>query len=125
MVYSKMSAGSSARGWKLASAEQRLVDAEAIVDLALDETESIEQLELLRLKALVLIAQEQPKQAIETYRILLALIRGQGENLEKSANKVCTLSKFKRCIAARTFPVNNDVLIVGVVSWQVETNYYE
>lgn len=96
MVYSKTSAGSSARGWKLlarvASAEQRLVDAEAIVDLALDETESIEQLELLRLKALVQIAQEQPKQAIETYRILLALIRGQGENLEKSANKVCTLS---------------------------------
>ncbi|KAL1540323.1 protein NPGR1 isoform X1 [Salvia divinorum] len=92
MVYSKTSAGSSARGWKLlarvASAEQRLVDAEAIVDLALDETESIEQLELLRLKALVQTAQEQPKQAIETYRILLALIRGQGENLEKSVNKV-------------------------------------
>ncbi|KAG6400352.1 hypothetical protein SASPL_137179 [Salvia splendens] len=92
MVYSKTSSGSSARGWKLlarvASAEQRLVDAEAIIDLALDETESIEQLELLRLKALVQITQEQPKQAIETYRILLALIRGQGENLEKSANKV-------------------------------------
>ncbi|XP_057794323.1 LOW QUALITY PROTEIN: protein NPGR1 [Salvia miltiorrhiza] len=92
MTYSKTSAGSSARGWKLlariASAEQRLVDAEAVVDLALDETEGIEQLELLRLKALVQIAQEQPKQAIESYRILLALIRGQGENPEKSANEV-------------------------------------
>lgn len=92
MLHSKMSAGSSARGWKLlariASAEQRLVDAEAIVDLALDETESIEQLELLRLKALVQIAQEQPKQAIETYRILLALIQGQGANHDKSSNEV-------------------------------------
>lgn len=97
MEYSKTSAGSSARGWKLlariASAEQRLQDAEAIVDLALDETERIEQLELLRLKGLVQIAQEQPKQAIETYRILLALIRGQGGNREKSANEVSIVSK--------------------------------
>lgn len=92
MLHSKMSAGSSASGWKLlsriASAEQRLLDAEAIVDLALDETESIEQLELVRLKALVQIAQEQPKQAIETYRILLALIQGQGANHAKSSNEV-------------------------------------
>ncbi|KAH6822117.1 no pollen germination related 1 [Perilla frutescens var. hirtella] len=92
MLHSKMSAGSSARGWKLlaliASAEQRLLDAEAIVDLALDETGSVEQLELLRIKALVQIAQEQPKQAIETYRILLALIQGQGENHGNSIDEV-------------------------------------
>lgn len=95
MLYSKMSAGSSVRGWKLlahiASAEQRLKDAEAIIDLALDETGDIEQLELLRLKAVVQIAQEQPKQAIETYRILLALIQGQGEHHDKNTNKVCIL----------------------------------
>ncbi|KAL8490158.1 hypothetical protein ACS0TY_025894 [Phlomoides rotata] len=83
MVYSKMVGGSSARGWKLlaliASAEQRLKDAEAIIDLALDETGNVEQLELLKLKAVIQIAQEQPKQAIETYRILLAMIQGKGE----------------------------------------------
>ncbi|GFQ00902.1 tetratricopeptide repeat protein 7b [Phtheirospermum japonicum] len=92
MVYSKTSGGNSARGWKLlaliASAEQRLKDAEAIVDLALDEIESIDQLELLRLKAVILIAQEQPKQAIETYRVLLALIQGLGERQDKNTREV-------------------------------------
>ncbi|KAI3465257.1 hypothetical protein Pfo_021920 [Paulownia fortunei] len=92
MLCSKMSAGSSASGWKLlaliASAEQRLKDAEAIIDLALDETGSIDQLELLRLKAVIQIAQEQPKQAIETYRILLALIQGLGENHDINTNEV-------------------------------------
>lgn len=83
IMYSDMVAGSSGRGWKLlalvVSAEQRFKDAETIVDLALDEAGRIDQLELLRLKAVLQIAQEQPKQAIETYRILLALIQAQRE----------------------------------------------
>ncbi|KAK3020757.1 hypothetical protein RJ639_047885 [Escallonia herrerae] len=84
MSYSDMVAGSSARGWKLlaliVSAEQRFKDAETIVDLALDETTRLDQLELLRLKAVLQIAQEQPKQAIETYRVLLTLIQSQKKN---------------------------------------------
>ncbi|KAK4478312.1 hypothetical protein RD792_017601 [Penstemon davidsonii] len=95
MRFSKITAGNSAKGWKLlalvASAEKRLKDAEAIVDLALDETGGIDQLELLRLKAVIQIAQEQPKQAIETYRILLSLIQGAGEHHkkhEKNTNEV-------------------------------------
>lgn len=119
MEYSKTSAGSSARGWKLlariASAEQRLQDAEAIVDLALDETETIEQLELLRLKGLVQIAQEQPKQAIETYRLLLALIRGQGENREKSVNEVSLVLQLK--LTRRFKNVSCDDVLVLFVSW--------
>ncbi|KAJ9567564.1 hypothetical protein OSB04_003530 [Centaurea solstitialis] len=83
MVYSDMLAGSSAKGFKLlaliVSAEQRFEDAETIVDIALDETGRIDQLELLRLKAVLQIAQEQPRQAIETYRILLALIQAHGQ----------------------------------------------
>ncbi|KAA8528456.1 hypothetical protein F0562_035811 [Nyssa sinensis] len=83
MLYSEMVAGSSRRGWKLlalvVSAEQRFKDAETIVDLALDETGRIEQLELLRLKAVLQMAQEQPKQAIETYRVLLAMVQAQRE----------------------------------------------
>ncbi|KAL0325405.1 UNVERIFIED_CONTAM: protein NPGR1 [Sesamum radiatum] len=82
----------SAAGWKLlaliASAEQRLKDAEAIIDLALDETGNIDQLELLRLKAVIQIAQEQPKQAIETYRILLALIQGLSEHHDENTSKL-------------------------------------
>ncbi|XP_059461622.1 protein NPGR1 [Corylus avellana] len=83
MMYSGTVAGSSGRGWKLLalvlSAEQRFNDAETIVDFALDEAGMIDQLGLLRLKAVLQIAQEQPKQAIETYRILLALIQAQRE----------------------------------------------
>ncbi|KAA8537853.1 hypothetical protein F0562_027567 [Nyssa sinensis] len=90
MVYSDMVAGSSGRGWKLlamvVSAEQRFRDAETIVDLALDETGGIYQLELLRLKAALQIAQEQPKQAIGTYRILLALVQAQRQLPNKNLN---------------------------------------
>lgn len=84
MRYSEMSAGSTAKAWKLlalvVSAEQRFKDAEAIVDLALDETGQIDQMEHLRLKAVLQISQQQPKQAIETYRILLSLIQAQKES---------------------------------------------
>ncbi|KAK4348540.1 hypothetical protein RND71_031295 [Anisodus tanguticus] len=84
MRYSEMSAGRTAKAWKLlalvVSAEQRFKDAEAIVDLALDETGHVDQMEHLRLKAVLQISQQQPKQAIETYRILLALIQAQKES---------------------------------------------
>ncbi|KAL8120814.1 hypothetical protein AgCh_017851 [Apium graveolens] len=87
MIYSYMVAGSSGKVWKLLAlvvyAEQRFSEAETIADLALDETEKIDQLELLRLKAPLQIAQEQPKQTIETYRIFLSLIRAQGEHQRK------------------------------------------
>ncbi|WVZ21177.1 hypothetical protein V8G54_008499 [Vigna mungo] len=82
MTFSEMSAGSS-RGWQLlaliVSALQRFNDAETIVDFALDEAGGMDQLDLLRLKAVLQIAQQQPRQAIETYRILLALIQAKKE----------------------------------------------
>ncbi|KAL2963826.1 hypothetical protein AAZX31_17G222800 [Glycine max] len=84
MMYSDMMAGSSRRGWQLlaltVSAQQRFQDAETIVDFALDEAGDIDQLELLRLKAVLQITQQQPKQAIETYRILLAVIEARKEH---------------------------------------------
>ncbi|KAL6215399.1 hypothetical protein ACLB2K_014829 [Fragaria x ananassa] len=91
MKYSGMVAGSSVKGWKLlalvVSAEQRFNDAEAIVDFALDEAGRRDQLELLRLKAVLQVAQEHPKQAIETYRMLLASVQAQrnskANNLEQ------------------------------------------
>ncbi|TKY74972.1 Tetratricopeptide repeat protein 7A [Spatholobus suberectus] len=82
MMYSDMTVGSS-RWWQLlaliVSAQQRFEDAETIVDFALDEAGGMDQLEPLRLKAVLQIAQQQPKQAIETYRILLALIQAKKE----------------------------------------------
>ncbi|KAL5559177.1 hypothetical protein UlMin_035388 [Ulmus minor] len=83
MMYSDMVAGGSVRGWKLlalvASAKQQFKDAETIVDFALDEAGRSDQLELLRLKAVLQVAQDQPKQAIETFRLLLALLQAQRE----------------------------------------------
>ncbi|CAJ1973471.1 unnamed protein product [Sphenostylis stenocarpa] len=82
MMFSDMTVGSS-RGWKLlaliVSAQKRFKDAETIVDFALDEAGGMDQLDLLRLKAVLQIAQLQPRQAIETYRILLALIQAKKE----------------------------------------------
>lgn len=85
MRYSDMMVGSSTRGWQLlaliVSAQQRFKDAETIVEFGLDDTGSVDQLELLRLKAVLQIAQQQPKQAIETYRTLLAVIKAKKEIL--------------------------------------------
>lgn len=90
ILFSQMVGGSSGKGWKLlasiVSAEKRFHDAEMIVDIALDEVGKIDQLELLRLKAVLQIAQEQPKQAIETYRILLGMIQAQRELQSVNSN---------------------------------------
>ncbi|XP_045825322.1 protein NPGR1 isoform X2 [Trifolium pratense] len=90
MRYSDMIAGSSTRGWELlaliVSAQQRFKDAETIVDFALDDAGSVDQLELLRLKAVLQIAQQQPKQAIETYRTLLTVIAAKKELLHQAKN---------------------------------------
>lgn len=75
--------GSSTDGWKLlclvVSAQQNLKDSEAIVDLAVQETGEVDGMALLRLKALLQAAQQQPKHSIETYRTLLAMIQAQRE----------------------------------------------
>ncbi|KAK8681647.1 hypothetical protein V6N13_054049 [Hibiscus sabdariffa] len=94
MVYSNMVSEDSGRGWRLLalilSADRRFKDAETILEFALDEVGSLDQLELLRLRAVLQIAQERPKEAIETYRILLSLIQAQREpqsdNSESSKN---------------------------------------
>ncbi|XP_061358022.1 protein NPGR1-like [Gastrolobium bilobum] len=90
MMYSDMMVGSSRRGWQLlaliVSAQQRFKDAETVVDFALDEVGRIDQLELLRLKAVLQIAQKQPKQAIETYRILLSVIEAKKEHWLQAKN---------------------------------------
>ncbi|XWS21292.1 hypothetical protein CRYUN_Cryun30bG0043100 [Craigia yunnanensis] len=83
MAYSNMVTENSGRGWRLLalilSADRRFKDAETILEFALDEAGRLDQLELLRLRAVLQIAQERPKQAIETYRILLSLIQAQRE----------------------------------------------
>lgn len=79
--YSSMVGGVSTRGWQhlamVLSAEKRPKDAESILDFTMEEAGDIEKLELLKLKAVLQMAQEQPKQAMKTCSSLLALIRAQ------------------------------------------------
>lgn len=79
--YLDMMAGASVSGWRLlalvVSAEQNLEEAEAIVDLSIDESGKVEQMELLRLKAVLQVEQEEFKGAVETYRFLLSMIQAR------------------------------------------------
>ncbi|XP_057857683.1 protein NPG1 isoform X2 [Cryptomeria japonica] len=76
-----ITAGSLLKGWRLLalilSAQKRYSEAEVIIDAALDETGKWEQGVLLRTKAKLQIAQSSPMNAIETYRLLLALVQAQ------------------------------------------------
>ncbi|KAA8548857.1 hypothetical protein F0562_000541 [Nyssa sinensis] len=75
----KLEAGSSVKGWillaRILSAQKRYVDAENIIDVALDETGKWDHGELLRTKAKLHIAQGQLRNAIETYTHLLAVLQ--------------------------------------------------
>ncbi|KAL4273027.1 hypothetical protein GQ457_13G020460 [Hibiscus cannabinus] len=104
MVYSNMVSEDSGRGWRLLalilSADRRFKDAETILEFALDEVGSLDQLELLRLRAVLQISQERPKEAIETYRILLSLIQAQRE--PKSNNSESSKNSDLEDVAERT-----------------------
>ncbi|KAH8495588.1 hypothetical protein H0E87_018670 [Populus deltoides] len=81
----KLEAGSSVRSYillaRILSAQKRFVDAENVINAALDQTGKWDQGELLRTKAKLQIAQGQLKKAIETYTHLLAIIQIQTKSL--------------------------------------------
>ncbi|KAL4202221.1 hypothetical protein AMTRI_Chr02g220000 [Amborella trichopoda] len=73
--------GSVLKGWRflalVLSAQRRYPEAEVVIDAALDETGKWEQGALLRMKAKLKIAQSLTMDAVETYRLLLALVQAQ------------------------------------------------
>ncbi|XLU45704.1 hypothetical protein S245_040518, partial [Arachis hypogaea] len=75
----KLEVGSNVKGWLLLSsvlsAQKRFLDAESIINAALDQTGKWDQGDLLRTKAKLQIAQGQLKSAIETYTQLLAVLQ--------------------------------------------------
>ncbi|KAG6485432.1 protein NPG1-like [Zingiber officinale] len=79
--YIDATGGSVSKGWKLLalvlSAQQRYSEAEIVTDAALDETGKWEQGPLLRIKAKLKVAQSLPVDAVEAYRLLLALVQAQ------------------------------------------------
>lgn len=77
----KLEGGSSMKGWillvRILSAQKRYVDAEHILDAALDEAGKWDHAELLRTKAKLQIVQGHLTDAIETYTHLLAVLQVQ------------------------------------------------
>lgn len=75
----KLEAGSSVKGYillaRILSAQKRFLDAETVINAALDQTGKWDQGELLRTKAKLQIAQGRLKNAIETYTHLLAVLQ--------------------------------------------------
>ncbi|KAJ4834126.1 hypothetical protein Tsubulata_012611 [Turnera subulata] len=81
----KLEAGSMVRSYillaRILSAQKRYIDAETVINAALDQTGKWHQGELLRTKAKLKIAQGQLRSAIETYTRLLAIVQVRTKNL--------------------------------------------
>ncbi|XP_055829979.1 protein NPGR2-like isoform X2 [Solanum dulcamara] len=77
----KLEGGSTVKGWlllaRILSAQKRYIDAESIINAAIDETGKWNQGELLRTKAKLQIAQGHLRDAVETYTHLLAVLQVQ------------------------------------------------
>lgn len=75
----RLEAGSCIQGWillaRILSAKKRYSDAETIVNAGLEQTGKWEHTELLRTKANLQIAQDQKKNAIQTYTSVLAVLQ--------------------------------------------------
>lgn len=80
----KVEGGASVKGWillaRILSAQKQYVDAEDIINAALDETGKWDQGELMRTKAKLQIAQGHLRNAIETYTHLLAVLQVQSKS---------------------------------------------
>lgn len=95
----KLEGGSNVKGWlllaRVLSAQRRFVDAETIIDAALEQTGKWDQGELLRTKAKLHIAQGHLRMAVETYTQLLAIVQVQNKSLgsgRKLYKVCCTIS---------------------------------
>ncbi|KAK7278441.1 hypothetical protein RJT34_23469 [Clitoria ternatea] len=81
----QLEGGSSISGYillaRILSAQKRFVDAELVIDAALDQSGKWDQGELLRTKAKLRIAQGKLKNAVETYTFLLAVLQVQNKSL--------------------------------------------
>uniref|UniRef100_A0A1D1XL24 Tetratricopeptide repeat protein 7B n=1 Tax=Anthurium amnicola TaxID=1678845 RepID=A0A1D1XL24_9ARAE len=81
----RLEAGSNVKSWillaRILSAQRRFVDAENIINAALDQTGKWSQGALLRTKARVQVAKGHLKNAIETYTQLLAVLHLKSKSI--------------------------------------------
>lgn len=77
----KLEGGTNYKGWLLSarilSGQKRFIDAETIIDAAVDQTARWDQGVLLRTKAKLQIAQGHLKKAVETYTQLLGILQAK------------------------------------------------
>ncbi|GAB2281803.1 hypothetical protein Dimus_016369 [Dionaea muscipula] len=82
--------GSDLKGWlllaRILSAKKQFMDAEIVINAAIDQTGKWDQGELLRTKAKLQIAQGHLRNAIETYTQLLAAFQVQSKSLQPETN---------------------------------------
>ncbi|KAL4287890.1 hypothetical protein AHAS_Ahas19G0231400 [Arachis hypogaea] len=87
----KLEGGSSVAAYvllaRILSAQKNFVDAELVIDAAIDQSGKWDQGELLKTKAKLRIAQGRLRSAVETYTFLLAVLQVQNKSLG-TANKV-------------------------------------
>lgn len=87
----KVDCGCTVKGWillaRILSAQKRFLDAESVINAALDQTGKWDHGELFRTKAKLQIAQGQLRNAVETYTHLLAILQVRNKNFG-SAKKV-------------------------------------
>lgn len=80
----RLEAGASIKSYvllaRIFSAQKRFLDAETVINVALEQTGKWDQAELLRTKAKLQFAQDDVNSAIETYIHLLAILQVQAKN---------------------------------------------
>uniref|UniRef100_A0ACD6AMM7 Uncharacterized protein n=1 Tax=Avena sativa TaxID=4498 RepID=A0ACD6AMM7_AVESA len=91
--------GSVSKGWRLLalvlSAQHRYSEAEVATNAALDETAKLDQGALLRIKAKLKVAQSSPMEAVEAYRVLLALVQAQKNSPKKVEGEDSGVNEFE------------------------------
>ena len=112
----KLEGGSSVTAYillaRILSAQKKFVDAEIVIDAALDQSGKWDQGELLRTKAKLRIAQGRLKSAVETYTFLLAVLQVQNKSLS-IANKVMKVCDIDTCTVYYI-----DSLITQIINWK-------
>ncbi|KAB2040041.1 hypothetical protein ERO13_D02G046900v2 [Gossypium hirsutum] len=117
----KLEAGSNVKGYvllaRILSAQKRFVDAETVINAALNQTGKWDQGELLRTKAKLQIAQGQLKNAVETYTHLLAILQVQHKSTGNGKKLLKTKGKWDRGLEMETWHDLANVYI-SLSQWQ-------
>ena len=113
----KLEGGSNVKGWlllaRILSAQRRNVDAETVIDAALDQTGKWDQGELLRTKAKLQIAQGHLKSVVGTYTQLLAVLQVQSKSL--GTGKLHKVRHIVSFLFIKSATLRNIILLIRIL----------